>query len=48
MSEYKEPTYDCSLQLDENPAYEAMQKWQRCTILVFSGSYIITDSTDGG
>ena len=26
MSEYKEPTYDCPLQLDENPAYEVMQK----------------------
>ena len=26
MSEYKEPAYDCPLQLDENPAYEVMQK----------------------
>ena len=25
-SEYKEPAYDCPLQLEENPAYEAMQK----------------------
>ena len=26
MSEDKELAYDCPLQLEENPAYEAMQK----------------------
>ena len=25
-SEYKEPAYDCPLQLEENPAYEVVQK----------------------
>ena len=25
-SEYKEPAYDCPLELEENPAYEAVQK----------------------